>query len=81
MSSDLAGKYSVTTEYALFIVSNEDLTSLTMLNLCMTRKWENRRLWSRHISTRRSVGELILAEQTLDVGRYLIEGKTDGGEL
>ena len=82
MSSDLAGKYSVTTEYALFIVSNEDLTSLNTAQFMYDAVNGKIDVYGQDISVLEDLsGQLMLAEQTLAVGRYLIEGQTDGGEL
>ena len=81
LSSTVAGKYSVTTDYALFVVSDQDLTSLNSSDFMYDAINGKIDVIGTDISVLESLpGELMLAEETVVAGRFIIEGTEKDGD-
>ena len=75
-------KYSVSKEYALFVVSDSDLTSLNTEQFKYDAINGKLNVIGDDISVLESLsGELMLAEESIVAGRFIIEGSLDDGGL
>ena len=82
LSTALEGKYNVTHEYALFVVSDQDLTGLDTSEFMYDAINGKIDVTGTNISVLENLtGELMLAKESIVEGRYIIEGQLDNGEL
>ena len=81
LSGSVSGKYDVSTEYALYLVSNDDLSGLSSSAFAYDALNGEIDVYGTDLSGLSGLtGNFILADETVVEGRFIIEGKTVNGD-
>ena len=81
LSDSVSVKYNISTEYALYLVSTDDLSGLSSDAFAYDALNGKIDVYGTDLSGLSGLtGNFILAEETVVEGRFIIEGKTDNGD-